>query len=86
MSLVSLVSSRDNRLVKVAPMLATIHDWRALLQSAVREEELQHFRNHGRTGRPPGNARLVERLERIVGRTLSPRKRGRKPKLRKRSE
>jgi putative transposase len=49
-------------LVKVAPLLAMIADWRALLNSGLREEELRHLRGHGRTGRPLGSATFVERL------------------------
>ncbi len=58
---------RDDRLVKVAPMLAMVNDWRGLLDSAMREEQLRDSRDHGRTGRPLGNATFVER---IVCRTL----------------
>ena len=75
------LSGRDDRLVKVAPMLAMVDDWRALLDSAMCEEDLRELRGHGRTGRPLGGATFVERLERIVGRVLKPRKPGRKPKL-----
>jgi putative transposase len=72
----------DDRLVKVAPLLALAPDWSALLSSALPEEELRRLRAHGRTGRPLGEATFVERLERIVGRTLKPQKRGPKPKPR----
>jgi putative transposase len=75
------LSGRDDRLVRVAPMLAMIADWRGLLNSAIREEELRDLREHGHTGRPLGNAMFVDRLERVVGRILRPRKAGRPPKL-----
>ncbi len=69
---------RDDRLVRVAPMLAMIAGWRGFLDSALREEEL---REHGHTGYPLGNAAFVDRLERVVGRVLHPRGPGRPPKL-----
>jgi putative transposase len=72
---------RDDRLVRVAPMLAMVADWRGLLDSAIREEELRDLREHGRTGRPLGNATFVERLERVIGRVLRPGKAGRPSKL-----
>jgi len=72
---------RDDRLVRVAPMLAMVADWRGLLDSAIREEELRDLREHGRTGRPLGNAMFVERLERVIGRVLRPGKAGRPSKL-----
>lgn len=77
------LSGRDDRLVQVAPMLAMIHDWRAFLDSAIPEQQMQSLRDHGRTGRPLGDATFVERLEQIVGRILRPRKPGRRPKLAK---
>ena len=77
------LSGRDDRLVKVAPLLAMIGDWRAFLNSAMREEELQNLREHGRTGRPLGSATFLDRLETIVGRVLKPLKPGPKPKPRK---
>ena len=74
------LSGRDDCLVKVAPLLAMIADWHAFLNSAIPEEELSDLRRHGRTGRPLGNERFLERLEEMVGRVLKPRKRGPKPK------
>ena len=45
------------------------------------EEQLRDLRNHARTGRPLGDATFVERLEKLVGRVLRPRKPGRKPRF-----
>ena len=75
------LSGRDDRLVRVAPMLAMIADWRGLLNSAIREEDLRDLREHARTGCPLGNAAFVDRLERVIGRILRPRKSGRPSKL-----
>ena len=72
---------RDDRLVRVAPLLAMIADWRGFLNSAIPEEELRDLREHGRTGCPLGSASFVARLERVVGRILRPRKAGRPSKL-----
>jgi putative transposase len=74
------LSGRDDQLVKVAPLLAMIADWRALLESALPEEELRDLRAHSLTGRPLGDETFVNRLERAVGRALKPQKRGPKPK------
>ena len=75
------LSGRDDRLVRVAPILAMINDWRGFLDSAIREEETQALRDHGRTGHPLGSATFVERLEQAAGRLLRPRKPGRPAKL-----
>jgi len=77
------LSGRDDRLVKVAPLLAMVADWKAFLRSALPEEELRDIREHGRTGRPLGSAMFLERLEATVGRILKPQKGGRPRKLRK---
>ncbi len=74
------LSGRDDCLVKVAPLLAMIAEWRAFLNSAVPEEELRDLRRHGRTGRPLGDEAFLGRLEERVGRALKPQKRGPKPK------
>jgi putative transposase len=76
------VSGRDDRLAKVAPLLAMIGDWRAFLNSAIREEELRELRQHGRTGRPLGSPTFLEQLENLAGRVLRPLKRGPKPQSR----
>ena len=75
------LSARDDRLVRVAPMLNMVNDWRAFLDSSLPEEELRNLRNHARTGRPLGNATFVDRLEQLVGRVLRPEKPGRKPRF-----
>jgi REP-associated tyrosine transposase len=77
------LSGRDDRLVKVAPLLALVGDWKAFLSSATPEEELRDLREHGRTGRPLGSPTFLDRLERLAGRVLKPQKPGPKPKPRK---
>ena len=77
------LSARDDRLVQVTPLLAIIDDWRAFLDSALPEHQLGQIRDHGRTGRPLGDATFLERLEKLVGRVLRPQKPGRKPRFAK---
>ena len=76
------LSGRDDRLVKVAPLLAMVGDWKAFLRSAIGEEELRDLREHGRTGRPLGSSAFLDRLEGLVGRVLKPQKPGPKAKSR----
>ncbi len=71
------LSGRDDCLVRVAPLLEIVGDWKALLDSALPEEDLKLLRGHARTGRPLGDETFVERLERLVGRVLKPKKGGR---------
>ena len=77
------LSGRDDRLVKAAPLLAMVSDWKAFLRSALPEEELRAIREHGHTGRPLGSLAFLDRLEVLVGRVLKPQKPGPKPKPRK---
>ena len=74
------LSGRDDGLVKVAPLLAMVADWQALLDSALPEEQLKQVRAHGRTGRPLGDQTFVERLEHLAGRVLKLGKGGRPKK------
>lgn len=69
---------RDDVLVRVAPLLALVRNWRELLCSAVSEEELREYRAHERTGRPLGDEDFVRRLEQKLGRVLHRKKPGRK--------
>ena len=77
------LAARDDRLVHVAPLLAMVNDWQALLHSAMPEQQLRALRDHTRTGRPLGDSSFVERLETLLGRVLRPRKPGRRPRFAK---
>ena len=56
--------------------------WRAWLLDED-DQAVRLLRQRTRTGRPCGPAEFVERLEKLLGRPLTPKKRGRKPKKRK---
>ena len=70
---------RDDRLVKVAPLLAVIPDWSAFLGGGMMDGAVDEVRRHRFTGRPLGSDAFVERLECEVGRSLRPGKAGRPP-------
>ena len=55
-------------------------DWGAWLAQGLDAGRLDAIRKNTMTGRPTGDERFVARLERLLDRTLRPRKRGRKPK------
>ncbi len=71
------LSGRDDALVRVAPVVAMVPDWRGLLNSAILEEELRDVREQGRTGYRWGSATFVGRLEQTAGRRLRPGRPGR---------
>lgn len=72
------ITGVDDKLVKVAPLLEMVKDWRGFLSTAVPEKELKALRMHEHTGRPLGNERFVDKLEGILGRPLHRQKPGRK--------
>ena len=74
------LAGRDDELVKVAPMLERVGDWRAFLRGRLEEESVKSIEMHVRTGRPLGGERFVSRLESRLKRTLRRGKPGPKPK------
>ncbi|RPJ41332.1 MAG: transposase [Candidatus Latescibacterota bacterium] len=71
--------ARDDRLVRVGPLLEIVPEWATLLDSedAEREEEI---RRASRTGRHPlGHEPFLSHLERAHSQTLRPARRGRPP-------
>ncbi|MFO1068410.1 MAG: hypothetical protein U1E14_07795 [Geminicoccaceae bacterium] len=65
---------------EAAALLAEVGDWHAFLATAAEATMLETLRQHGRTGRPLGNAAFVAELEHVLGRRLTPGKRGPKPR------
>ncbi|MCP3869444.1 MAG: transposase [Gammaproteobacteria bacterium] len=66
------LSGLDDELVKVAPMLSRIDDWRKYLagvESNVDDDAL--IQKHNRTGRLLGSAQFVTELESLTGRILA---------------
>ena len=61
---------QDDLLVKVAPLLQLIPDWRAFLEGGMKENEIKVLRRHERTGRPLGSDTFLRQVEGLVGRVL----------------
>jgi putative transposase len=74
------LAGRDDGLVRVEPLLEFARDWKAFLGETLALDEIEEIRSRERTGRPLGAARFVARMEKKLGRTLTPQKRGPKPK------
>lgn len=72
------LAGKDDKVVKVAPMLERIGDWAAFLGAAHDGAEQALLQRHARTGRPLGDDGFMAQLERLTGRQLRPDKRGRK--------
>jgi len=70
----------DDDLVTVKPMLDRVNDWESyLIESQESHEAHQSIRLHSRTGRPLGDSQFIESLESLTGKTLAPKRPGRKP-------
>ena len=70
------LAGRDDGLASVAPLLGLAQDWTGFLDAGLGAADLDAVRRHGRTGRPLGDERFVERLEVTLGRVLRKRKPG----------
>jgi putative transposase len=73
------IAGQNDQLTKVEPLLALVNNWNDFLSLAT-EEDLGVLHKHERSGRPLGKVSFVEHLEENLARTLSPQKRGPKPR------
>ena len=76
----SHLEGKDDILVKVAPLLERVGEWRDFL-AAVDEADAEKIRRHERTGRALGNDAFLDSLEKSLKRTVRPQKAGRKKKI-----
>ncbi len=73
------ISGKDDGLVKVKPLLEMAGNWRDFLNTAISQQEMEALRSHERTGRPIGNDKFMNKLEKMLERTLKRMKPGPKP-------
>ena len=74
------LAGRDDGVVKVAPVLERIGDFAAYLDEPIDEAEtFGPLRLSETTGRPLGTDSWLRRVEAALGRSVTPKKRGRKP-------
>jgi len=75
------LAGRNDGVVKVAPLLERIDDFAAFLAEPFDEDAaFAPLRRAETIGRPLGDESWIRGLERVHGRTLTPLKRGRKPR------
>jgi putative transposase len=75
-SVAAHLSGKDDKLVKVAPILERFGDFAALLGSPEDETAFKSLRQSETTGRPLGGEHWIEQLEKLTGKALKPQKRG----------
>jgi putative transposase len=72
------LAGEDDGVVRVAPVLERVGDFRAFIGDDADAAAFKALRQSETTGRPLGSAGWITALERRSGRTLAPQKRGRK--------
>ncbi|MDQ6951339.1 MAG: hypothetical protein Q9M26_06720, partial [Mariprofundales bacterium] len=72
------LAGRDDKLVKVSPMLDRVASWQAYLESDLDDATMHALRMYSKTGRPLGDDSFVDQLESKLGKVLRPLKQGRK--------
>jgi putative transposase len=73
----SHISGKDDVLVKSKPLLDIVTTpWDEFLSSDVKDQEIEMFRKHERSGRPIGKDSFIETLELLLDRNLTPQKPG----------
>lgn len=65
------------------PQFNSIHNWEEFLNRSMDEAEMKLIQTHLQTGRPRGRDEFIDRVEKQLGRTVRPKKRGRKPRIAK---
>lgn len=61
---------RDDRIVRVAPLIERVENWRAFLGERTEPEMLDLLRKHARSGMPLGDEAFIKRVEEAVRREL----------------
>jgi putative transposase len=72
--------NQNNNIIKPFSGFQTINNWEDFLMRPMNESEINMIQLHLQTGRPRGSNMFLDTIERQIGRSVRPKKRGRKPK------
>jgi putative transposase len=64
------LKNNDDQLVKVAPLLELVGNWREFISCGLDFDAAEIQRSHQKTGRPLGDSGFIEELEAMTGRKL----------------
>lgn len=70
------LEGKDDKLVKVKPLLTRISNWKDFIKEPVSDIKIENLLKHERTGRPLGNDQFIRNLELETGRYLRKKKTG----------
>jgi len=71
------LAAKDDALVRVAPLLNRVGDWRAFLAGGLDDDAAKAIRDRERSGHPLGGDAFFKSLAKTLGRDVKPRKPGR---------
>lgn len=77
------IAGEDDVLVKTAPLLKLVPNWRQFLEGEEKGNVEEKIHQHERTGRPLGDISFFDHLQSITGIDMKPKKPGRKKKPKK---
>jgi len=67
------IAGANDGIVDVEPLLKIVGDWKAFLQR-MKNQQIEEIEKHERTGRPLGDELFMNKISKIVGRDLKPKK------------
>lgn len=73
----------ENTFLKPFRSFHVVHNWADYLERPMNPDELRTIQLHLQTGRPRGSDLFLDNIEAQIGRSVRPKKRGRKPKNKK---
>ena len=76
----SHIRLKEDPLVKNSPLPSFVAEWGQYLDRPMDPRELELIQTHLQTGRPRGSDSFLDDIEKMIGRTVRPQRRGRKPK------
>lgn len=77
---IRIKANATNSFIKPFSTFHTIDNWEEFLERPMNESEMHLVQKHLQTGRPRGSELFLDRVEQQIGRSVRPKKRGRKPK------
>ena len=73
------IAGKSDGIIEVEPLLQLVGDWKAFLKRMI-DQPVDEIEKHERTGRPLGKESFIDKISKIIGRDLKPKKPGPKGK------
>jgi len=73
------IAGANDEIVDVEPLLKIVGDWKTFLKR-MKNQQVEKIEKHEKTGRPLGDELFMNKISKMVGRDLKPKKPGPKVK------